>query len=44
MRDEYSTYTWLLEPMIERAGFEIVAADYGTLGADTDYVRIKRSA
>lgn len=29
IRDEHSTFTWLLEPMIERAGLEIVAADYG---------------
>lgn len=24
LRTEYSTYTWLLEPMLERAGFEVV--------------------
>jgi SAM-dependent methyltransferase len=28
IRDEHSTFTWLLEPMIERAGFDIVDADY----------------
>jgi ubiquinone/menaquinone biosynthesis C-methylase UbiE len=28
VRDEHSTFTWLLEPMIERAGLEIVDADY----------------
>ena len=28
VRDEHSTFTWLLEPMIERAGFEIVEAGY----------------
>jgi ubiquinone/menaquinone biosynthesis C-methylase UbiE len=28
VRDEHSTFTWLLEPMIERAGFEVVDADY----------------
>jgi len=28
VRDEHSTFTWLLEPMIERAGFEIVDAGY----------------
>lgn len=27
-RDEYSTYTWLLEPMMERSGFEITDAIY----------------
>jgi SAM-dependent methyltransferase len=28
VRDEHSTYTWLLEPMIERAGFTIETARY----------------
>jgi ubiquinone/menaquinone biosynthesis C-methylase UbiE len=28
VRDEHSTFTWLLESMIERAGFDIVQADY----------------
>jgi ubiquinone/menaquinone biosynthesis C-methylase UbiE len=28
VRDEHSTFTWLLEAMIERAGFDIVEADY----------------
>ena len=28
VRDEHSTFTWLLEPMIQRAGFTIEAADY----------------
>jgi ubiquinone/menaquinone biosynthesis C-methylase UbiE len=28
VRDEHSTFTWLLEPMIERAGFDIIQADY----------------
>jgi ubiquinone/menaquinone biosynthesis C-methylase UbiE len=28
VRDEHSTFTWLLEPMIARAGFDIVEADY----------------
>jgi hypothetical protein len=23
VRDEYSTFTWLLEPMLQRVGFEI---------------------
>lgn len=27
VRDEHSTFTWLLEPMIERAGFAIEQAD-----------------
>lgn len=28
VRDEHSTFTWLLEPMIERAGFAIEEADH----------------
>jgi ubiquinone/menaquinone biosynthesis C-methylase UbiE len=28
VRDESSTFTWLLEPMIERCGFQIEAASY----------------
>lgn len=28
VRDEHSTFTWLLEPMIEKAGFAIEQADY----------------
>jgi SAM-dependent methyltransferase len=28
VRDEHSTFTWLLEPMIERAGFDIVEAEH----------------
>ena len=27
VRDEHSTFTWLLEPMLERAGFMIADAD-----------------
>lgn len=28
VRDEHSTFTWLLEPMLEKAGFAIEQADY----------------
>ncbi len=28
MRDEHSTFTWLLEPMLERAGFDVVDASH----------------
>ena len=28
LRDEHSTFTWLFEPMLERAGFEIQTATY----------------
>jgi SAM-dependent methyltransferase len=37
VRDEFSTFSWLIEPLIEQASFEIVAADYGSLGAYAAY-------
>jgi hypothetical protein len=42
LRDEYSTFSWLLEPMLEQAGFEISAAEYWTVGAYADYVCVNR--
>jgi SAM-dependent methyltransferase len=42
VREEYSTFTWLLEPLFERAGFEVVSADYGTAGAYAAYVCRRR--
>ena len=30
IRHEHSTFTWLLEPMLERAGFEIEDASYSS--------------
>jgi SAM-dependent methyltransferase len=30
VREEHSTFTWLLEPMLERAGFTILERDVGT--------------
>jgi len=38
VRDEHSTFTWLLEPMIERAGFDIEVATYSADGVDAQYV------
>jgi hypothetical protein len=38
VRDEHSTFTWLLEPMFERTGFSIEAADYSDDGFDTRYL------
>lgn len=38
VRDEYSTFTWLLEPMIERSGFEIENASYSPDGFWAKYV------
>jgi SAM-dependent methyltransferase len=43
LRDEYSTFNWLLEPMIEQAGFEIEQADYGRLRVYTEYICTKAS-
>jgi SAM-dependent methyltransferase len=28
LRDEHSTYSWLLEPMLDRSGFEIISATH----------------
>ena len=42
LRDEHSTFSWLLEPMIEQAGFEIESADYGRFNVYADYVCRKR--
>jgi ubiquinone/menaquinone biosynthesis C-methylase UbiE len=38
VRDEHSTFTWLLEPMIERAGFRIERATHSPDGFFADYV------
>lgn len=38
VRDEHSTYAWLLEPMIEAAGFEISEADYSSDGFLAEYL------
>jgi SAM-dependent methyltransferase len=42
VREEYSTFTWLLEPLFERAGFEVVSAEYGAAGAHAAYVCQRR--
>lgn len=41
LREEFSTFTWLLEPMIERAGLEVVRADYGSVNVYADYTCVK---
>lgn len=41
VRDENSTFTWLLEPMISRAGFVIEQADYGLDGMVARYTCVK---
>ncbi len=43
VRDEHSTFTWLLEPMFDRTGFDIEAADYSADGFDARYVLRSRS-
>lgn len=42
VRDEHSTFTWLLEPMIERAGFAVIDANYSASGMDARYLCKKR--
>ena len=43
VRDEQSTFGWLLEPMIARAGFELRRADYDEGKIFASYVAVKRS-
>jgi FkbM family methyltransferase len=38
VRDEASTYTWLLEPMIERAGFTLESIEHSDDGIFAEYV------
>ncbi len=38
VRDEHSTFTWLLEPMLERSGFRIEDATYTADGIFAEYV------
>jgi ubiquinone/menaquinone biosynthesis C-methylase UbiE len=42
VRDEHSTFTWLLEPMIERAGFDVIDASYSASGVFARYLCKKR--
>lgn len=37
LRDEYSTFSWLLEPMLERSGFDILEASYSDSGIHAAY-------
>ena len=39
LQDEYSTYTWLLEPMLERTGFRIARAEHRGIYAAYTCVR-----
>jgi SAM-dependent methyltransferase len=38
VRDEHSTFTWLLETMFERTGFTIESVDYSDDGFDAKYL------
>ena len=38
VRDEHSTFTWLLEPMIDRSGFTIERAEHSDDGVLAAYV------
>jgi ubiquinone/menaquinone biosynthesis C-methylase UbiE len=40
VRDEHSTFTWLLEPMIRQSGFEIADATYADDGFGARYLAI----
>jgi len=42
VRDEHTTFSWLLEPMLEKAGFEVEQADYGSLRIFAAYVCRRR--
>lgn len=37
-RDEHSTFTWLLEPMFDRAGFSIVGSTHSEDGMFVRYL------
>jgi SAM-dependent methyltransferase len=41
VRDEHSTFTWLLEPILDRAGFDLVDADYAASGMFARYLARK---
>ncbi|MBZ9752043.1 class I SAM-dependent methyltransferase [Deinococcus sp. HMF7604] len=38
IREEFSTFTWLLEPMLERSGFCIEQAEYSSSGVFAAYI------
>jgi SAM-dependent methyltransferase len=42
LRAEYSTFTWLLEPMLERTGFEIREVEYSASRIFAAYVCVRR--
>lgn len=38
VRDEHSTYAWLLEPIIERSGFRIESTEYSPDGFFANHI------
>lgn len=42
LRTEYSTFSWLLEPMLQQAGFEIRTVKHGKTRIHSEYTCIKR--
>lgn len=38
IRDEHSTFSWVLEPMVERCGFDILKAEYTPNGFFAKYI------
>jgi ubiquinone/menaquinone biosynthesis C-methylase UbiE len=42
IRDEHSTYSWLLEPMLQHAGFDIVERSYAPSRAFAAYVCVRQ--
>lgn len=43
LREEYSTFTWLLEPMLDRAGFDIREATYRPARPYAAYTCVRRA-
>lgn len=41
LRDEYSTFTWLFEPMLQQAGFEIQEATYSDSHVYAEYTCVR---
>ena len=42
LREEFSTFTWLLEPMLGHAGFAIESSDFGKRRIFAEYICVKR--
>jgi ubiquinone/menaquinone biosynthesis C-methylase UbiE len=42
LREEHSTFSWLLEPMLERCGFEVTSVSHGSSKVFSAYTAVKR--